>query len=63
MQDKNQNTNLNNEKTKQKEIYEYRKGVKQDSAEDQKKLTEKRTEWRNWLKENNLSVKYFSGLI
>ena len=48
---------------KQKEIYEYRKGVKQDSAEDQKKLTEKRTEWRNWLKENNLSVKYFSGLI
>lgn len=48
---------------KQKEIYEYRKEVKQDSAEDQKKLTEKRTEWRNWLKENNLSVKYFSGLI
>lgn len=48
---------------KQTEIYEYRKQVKQDSEDDRKKLTEKRTEWRNWLKENNLSIKYFSGLM
>ena len=48
---------------KQSEIYEYRKQLKQDSDEDCKKLSEKRTEWRNWLKENNLSIKYFSGLM
>ena len=48
---------------KQSEIYEYRKQLKQDSDEDRKKLSEKRTEWRNWLKENNLSIKYFSGLM
>lgn len=47
---------------KQKEIYDFRKSLKQDSEDDQKKLSEKRTELRKWMQDNKISAKYFSGL-
>lgn len=48
---------------KQKEAYEYRKGLKLESSEDQQNFAQKRAEWRKWIQENKMSPKYFSGLL
>jgi poly(3-hydroxyalkanoate) synthetase len=49
---------------KLEEIYTYKKeAIKQNSEEKQDELDKKRREWRNWIEENDLSSRYFIGVL
>jgi Tfp pilus assembly protein PilV len=49
---------------KLEEIYTYKKeAIKQNSEEKQDELDAKRREWRNWVEDNNVSSRYFIGVL
>lgn len=49
---------------KLEEIYSYKKeAIKQSSEEKQDELNAKRREWRNWVEDNNVSSRYFIGVL
>lgn len=46
------------------EIYKYRKeNIDQTSDEKRQELQNKRKEWRQWLEQNEVSSRYFIGVI